>query len=308
VSKVPSPRETSRAAYVEQFHGLYFKLACHEKTASEFQSFFECIMEKHDPSFIRVKPSGREGDWKCDGFSQETGTVYQCYAPENLTAAKAAAKVREDFDGAKEKWGSNMKRWVFVWSSGRALPPQVVQLLQQLKEDHADVAIDDWNREALWQIVRALPVRDRDGLLGPAPDVTLAADTTAAEIQVLLDFLVSHETELADGGLDHLGLEDKIRRNGLTHASRVLIQTGLPVARVAEEYLKRHPDLEFADKIARALARKYDEIATEASPDADTTFLKLVRHVRAQNDGATAFWAAVGIVTYCFQLCDIFES
>ncbi len=63
------------------FHHLQFKLACYEKKGNEFQNFFADIMEKYDGSFIRVIPHGKDGDMKCDGYSQNSATLYQCYAP-----------------------------------------------------------------------------------------------------------------------------------------------------------------------------------------------------------------------------------
>src|SRR5258708_2956507 len=112
------------------YHQLLFKNACHERKGAEFQRFFEQIMQKHDPSFLPVKPSGKEGDWKSDGFSQDTGAVYQVYAPEEMTHLKAAQKIQADFVGARLKWADKMKEWIFVWSSHEALPPQVVAALQ----------------------------------------------------------------------------------------------------------------------------------------------------------------------------------
>jgi hypothetical protein len=71
-------------------------------------------LQKSDASFLTVKPMGREGDWKSDGFSLNTGTVFQCYAPEELTGAEAARKVREDFQGACKCWQEKMLAWTFV--------------------------------------------------------------------------------------------------------------------------------------------------------------------------------------------------
>jgi len=75
----------------QHYHSIVFKNVCHERKGAAFQSFFEAIMHKRDRSFISVKPAGRAGGWKCDGYSSANATVYQCYAPEELTAAKAAA-------------------------------------------------------------------------------------------------------------------------------------------------------------------------------------------------------------------------
>jgi len=111
------------------YHEIKLEVELSRRTGKSFQDFFELIMQKADSSFVMIKPMGNVGDWKADGYSMQTGTIYQCYAPEELTGPKAAAKTREDFDGARTRWKEKMRRWVFVWSSERALPPQVVSEL-----------------------------------------------------------------------------------------------------------------------------------------------------------------------------------
>ena len=159
----------NRDEFARHYHHIVFKNSCHECKGTAFQTFFERIMQKHDTSFIAVKPSGKQGDWKCDGFSQASGTVYQCYAPEGLTHAKAAAKIDEDFTGARKHWKREMLAWIFVWSAHDALPPQTTKALQTLRKGKHGVSIDDWDRERLWDIVKALPVPTREELLGPVP-------------------------------------------------------------------------------------------------------------------------------------------
>ena len=118
-----------------------------------------------------VKPVGREGDWKADGYSVNSKTIYQCYAPEGLTVAKAVDKINEDFKGARGHWQDKMQRWVFVWSSEKALPAQVVAVLEDLKSAHPTLQIADIGRAGLWGIVKDLSLADRESLLGIVPDL-----------------------------------------------------------------------------------------------------------------------------------------
>ena len=300
----------NQAEFALHYHSIMFRIACHEKKGSEFQAFFEKIMSKHDSTFISVRPSGRQGDWKCDGFSQATGTVYQCYAPKDLelTDTLAAEKIIKDFDGAKLKWDKKMKRWTFVWSGDGELPPQATQSLLDLKSNNADFPIDDLGREGLWKIVVSLPERDRIELLGIVPEISEATETTAAEVQTLLNYLSKQEIDVLEDNLDLTEIAEKIKKNKLTNDVQALIQTSLPVARVAQDYTKRHPDPDFQAIIANALASKYKEFALSGETDPDVIFWSIVKYVAHGGfDNPRSFWAAVGIVTLYFQLCDIFE-
>ena len=289
-------------------HGLQFKLACHEVKGQAFQKLFEQIMQKHDRSFILVKPSGRAGDWKCDGLSQDSGTIYQCYAPDELTASAAAKKVKEDFYGARKQWGQTMKSWVFVWSAVGSLPPQVVGALQEIRNDNKAIKIEDLGREGLWNIVKGLSEGVRTEILGVVPDLDAVSVSTTAEIQTLLKFLTreefAHETEL----LDLTEISEKLKRNRLSASIRAIVTPSIPVAKLVEKYVTRHPDPQFSAQIANNLAVHYKRLADQAL-EPDLIFWQMMKYVAAGEDSdAKTFWAATGILAYYFQLCDIFEQ
>jgi len=289
-------------------HNREFRLACHECKAAAFQSFFEKIMQKHDPTFISVKPSGREGDWKCDGFSQASGTVYQCYAPENLKETQTINKIKEDFDGAKTKWGSKMKAWVFVWSADNALSPRIVDTLLQLKTDNSALTIDDWGREALWQITANLSSEDRVDILGVVPSPHAATETSAAEIQTLLNYLAKRDMALPLDNLELTELAEKIKKNKLSEYVSIMIRTALPIAREVETYTRKHPDINHSEIVASHLVDKYKTLTKTTGIDPDMIFGGLVKYVaNKQMDQPKYYWAAIGIVTHYFQLCELFE-
>lgn len=291
------------------YHRLVFRLFCHEKQGSAFQSFFEQIMELVDRSFIKVRPSGREGDWKCDGWSQDSGRCYQVYAPEHLTDGKAAAKISTDFNGAKEKWSSQLRSWIFVWSHHDALPPQAVAALNTIKEEHeGSIAVDQWGREQLWELVKKISTDDRIALLGAVPAIRQVSDSNAAEVQTLLNFLVRNESaETDDADLGLTSLSEKIKRNKLSKAVERMISAALPVARVVEDYVSKHPDIEYSAIVATALGRAYKRAVESGMSDPDDIFGHLVQFVSQGSMVPKQYWSAVGIVAHYFQLCEIFE-
>ena len=99
---------TPREEFSLSYHEIKLELELYRRVGMSFQDLFEQIMQKSDPSFLPVKPMGQAGDWKSDGFSLNSGTVYQCYAPEAMTGAKAARKIIADFDGGRNHWKDKM--------------------------------------------------------------------------------------------------------------------------------------------------------------------------------------------------------
>ena len=290
------------------WHEQRFRLACHEKTGAEFQSFFEAIMEKADGSFIKVKPSGAEGDWKCDGYSAATAMLYQVYAPDKMKIADAAKKIKEDFAGAQEHWKDRMNGWTFVWSGEKALAPQIAALILSLREENESLDIDHWGREQLWKRVQGLTEQQRSMILGPAPAPSIARTVTAAEVQTLLNFVASQPSPKPDPDLGLTDLTEKMDRNDFSEGTRALIAAGLPVATSVRDYVDGNHDILYSAKVAEALGAMYDKIAPDYPGETDLIFALLVGEVAAGAGADTKeYWASLGIVAYYFELCDIFE-
>ena len=308
-SELTVVRPMTNEEFAFHYHEIKLELELFRRTGKSFQDFFEQIMQKADPSFIMVKPMGKAGDWKADGYSVTTKTIYQCYAPEEMTGPEAARKVEEDFAGARDHWTDRMQRWIFVWSSERALPPQVVAALASLKAAYPALAIDHMGRAGLWRIVRDLSPTDRDSLLGIVPDLSAAPITTAVEIQVLMNYL-GRQTPTTEetATFDLTPIAEKLQRNRLSEAVTNMVMPSVPVARLVHKFVTGMPDPGFSQTIAFDLAGRYKELAA-STDDPDVIFGSIIEYVLGEHHlEPKFFWAAVGIVTYYFELCDIFEK
>lgn len=97
-----------------------FQIRIYSKTATEFQTFFEDILEKAYPDFRRIRPYGKDGDAGNDGYRKDSGIYYQVYAPRipQEKEAAAAEKLVEDFYKLKEGWDeiSKIKQYNFVFN------------------------------------------------------------------------------------------------------------------------------------------------------------------------------------------------
>ena len=157
--------ELSRAYYE-----VVFELQFLKKNGNEFQDFFSEIMEKCYPrDFQRVRPWGKSGDKKNDGYLKSQRTIYQVYAPNEMAASEAIAKIEEDFHGALQHWERHLDRWIFVHNSRKGLGPEVLQKLLTLQEDNSCVDIAHWGYEELRKKAFSLGDEEIAALLGPAP-------------------------------------------------------------------------------------------------------------------------------------------
>lgn len=85
---------------------ILFKNKVYESNMQAYEDLFVRIMQHDNPNFQPVKPQGRYGDRKNDGFDQKAGVFYQVYAPEDLRFKEddAVEKLETDFKGVYSYW------------------------------------------------------------------------------------------------------------------------------------------------------------------------------------------------------------
>lgn len=151
------------------YHWLIWRIRCLESTGMEFQGLFEAVMEKLEPGrFVRIKPRGSLGDKKSDGFLLGDGTLFQVYAPEQITLDKLLSKAHDDLEGAKEHWKDELTKWVFVCniSRSRGVGADVAQLLERLKKENPQLEIAYLTDYGIWDKLKSLSPDVRNEILG----------------------------------------------------------------------------------------------------------------------------------------------
>lgn len=125
---------------------IQFWLKIHEKSGSEFQSFFEDIADKAIVGFQKIRPYGNQGDGGNDGYVHSEGAYYQAYAPSSPQEkdAEAAKKMKDDFAKLQNSgWNeiSNIKKYSFVFNDkGNGVSIEIEKALAELK--NANPAIE----------------------------------------------------------------------------------------------------------------------------------------------------------------------
>lgn len=123
---------------------LQFWNRVYKKTATEFQTFFEEIMQNAFSDFQKIKPYGNQGDGGNDGYRPSEGIYYQVYAPENPNEkeAKAAKKLKEDFEKLRTTWDqiSKIKTFYFVFNDkGDGVSIEIEKALAELKTSYKNI-------------------------------------------------------------------------------------------------------------------------------------------------------------------------
>ncbi|MFE5538856.1 ABC-three component system protein [Streptomyces sp. NPDC056492] len=285
---------------------MAFRDRYQESFEDEFQEFFSNIMEKVHPDgdFVRVRPWGKMGDRKNDGYLISQRTVFAVYAPRKPTASGIRKKVRTDFAGCLPHWDEYLDRWVFVHNDREGLGPDALKAIMEINKAQGSDVASPWGREALRKRVMDLDISDLRSLF---PDVPTFADFIEAgmeQIQPVLDHLERSRVP-AKPDLRPVP-EDKMEFNLLSDHTRHLITLGMQPAQVVRNYYRRVSDELLRDQTAQAFSDKYANLRS-LGLGPDEIYWELRKWVGGLGPSSPSREVGVyGVLSYFFEECDIF--
>ena len=286
---------------------LRFCLACLEKKGVEFESWFvELASHALGADFEPVAAYGPDGDFKCDGRRLKTGTIYQCYAPHHMKSASTTKKIDADFHGACQHWADWMQEWTLVHNRKEGLPPKVIQHIDQLRAQNADVAISVWGPPHLEaELFSKLDNAGWEAVFGFAPSAEGVDALVPTDIIPVIEAL-ERETPSPSADAIEPPSPQKLQRNDLSEDVAILLQAGRTKDALVARYFDMHPSPELGEKIAVAFRRRYAELRTEGLAP-DEIFTKLQQNAGG-GGSAKQQTAALAVLSYYFERCDIFED
>jgi len=173
---------------------LQFRNRIYEKNGTEFQSFFENIMEKVFHDYQKIQPYGKEGDSGNDGYIKSFGVYYQVYAPNEprVSKAHAASKLKIDFQKLKAIWDeiSEIKEYYFVFNdkyTGSA--KNIEAAIAELERENPNIKFDIFLAKNLQEVFFTLNEADISDL-GFDVDLTKAVKNAyeyLAKVEIELD-------------------------------------------------------------------------------------------------------------------------
>ena len=130
--------------YSMEWLSMNFDLRIYRKSGTEFQSFFENIMEKTYSDFQKVKSSG--GDGGNDGFMRKNGKYYQVYSPEDPKKVNPSKKLTEDFEKLRTSgWEkvSPLQEYNFVFNDKFSGTTKKIEItMADLKKKHPKIKFE----------------------------------------------------------------------------------------------------------------------------------------------------------------------
>ncbi|MHB8425499.1 MAG: ABC-three component system protein [Gammaproteobacteria bacterium] len=289
-------------AYYEQKFEVEFLRA----KGDAFQTLFERLMGlAYKADFMACRPWGNQGDHKNDGFLKSERRLFQVYAPNEMDAAKAIAKITEDFEGAKGHWGKHFDNWVFVHNATDGLPPHVQKLLLDFEAANLGIQLQPWCLEELRLVFRKLSVDDKSSWFGLAPTDATKMKLGFGDLKVVLERIAALPAPaMTDVKNVPMG---KIEANALSEAVARLLKEGMIKSTLVADFLSQWHDETLGERLAEAFKAEY--LRSRGGHGPNQIFAELQLWAGGDHRGTPEHELAVlTVIAYYFERCDIFEE
>lgn len=280
-----------------------FSLEFRSLTGTEFQSLFTAVMQRRYPGdFQKVKPWGKQGDKKCDGFQPTIDRVFQVYAPEQMVSTVAVSKINEDLRGAILGW--KMSKWIFVHNQYRGLPPDVVKRLAFLNRCKT-VEVGHWGEVELLNEFLSLRPGDQAAIVGAAPSPESMMRLELPDVMKVVAAVAQQEAPVGEPVLDVEA--GKLEANALSTAVRDLLLLGSRKSKLVEKFFAQYYDAMLGDRIAAAFRTKYKTLQEQGLMGDEIfyglwLFAGVGQHQSVQHENAV-----LALLAFLFEECEIFE-
>ncbi|MCF8243647.1 MAG: hypothetical protein K9J37_04535 [Saprospiraceae bacterium] len=302
--------------YEKRLARLKFRLKVYEKNGQAFEDFFVRVMQAHNPNFIPIKPQGRYGDRKNDGFDRTTGVYYQVYAPEDITARESETieKLNTDFQGLYNYWHSQVcpiKEFYFVVNDKyKGVYPSLFPELEKIKKSY-EVNADSFLAKNLEDIFLELSdeaiIDVLDGF-EPLPENISAPDySVLREVVNYLNDLPYHFS--AEEIPEHPDFARKIIFNKLSSGIARRLDNGRIHTNDIYHYFRNNS--EFPKEDLRLIFNSLYQEAVDKIPEnedkGDEVFLYILKKATPRQTKPIVE-AVLILMAYYFEFCDIYEA
>lgn len=297
------------------FVRLQFRVQMLQSEGQAFEDLFTKVMQCHNPNFRPVKPQGKIGDRKNDGFDKENGLYYQVYAPQNLknNHRSGLKKLQDDFKGLYEFWQeiSPIKQFYFVLNDKyKGAYPEIEKELSLIETNNTGIKCAPLLCKDIEDIFLGLKDSDIMDIVGCIPDAEEISDVDVSMMQEVVKYLQAKEFDFKKEVIPlKPDFEQKIAFNNLSSTVGNLLRYGDYQSYIVKDYFSLNSKFAKED-LRRIFSQLYVE-AKNAVPvvsgQNDEVFFYILNKA-SPNKRKQVQDSVIVLMAYYFEYCDIFEA
>ena len=282
-----------------------------------FEDLFSTIMREGNLDFRQVKPQGKFGDKKNDGFISSTGEYFQVYSPEEPEDKKhksGAKKALDDFKGLHEYWNDLYKVRVYnfvINDKYRGTYPEVHKSLANITKDFK-IKTRLFDAKKLEDSFLGLSRSKIEGIIGGLPDPSnISLDYSV--LNDVVEYLIRKDSHTSK--VDKLRVPDfdeKIKFNNLSdYVARMLNNASLSLYQL-EEYFDTYGSKNVRDILKIEFVEMYKKYSQNDLSD-DDIFIRILETVsnstgKVNSKKKYIRESVLVLMAYYFESCDIFKE
>jgi len=295
---------------------IIFKNKIYAADKQAFEDLFTKVKQNEDNNFKQVKPQGRFGDGKCDGFNSITGEYYQVYAPEELSGNETTllSKMNSSIDGLINFWEErnfNVNKFCYVVKDDyRAVYALLYTNLKKVSEKYGIECRILICRDLEDTFMKLDEDKMIDVLGSIIPDPYNIENVEFNIMQEVIEFLSKMKGSILKEAIPaNPDFEKKIVFNKLTKAVGAFLNFGQLQSFAIRDFFELNSN--FAKEELRIVFNNIYSQGIKEIPESDTKNDEVFQYIveKSSPKDNFAFYSAVYVLmAYYFEYCDIFET
>ncbi len=293
---------------------IIFKGKLLQADGQTFQDLFVEVMTKAHKDFHPIKPHGNKGDRKNDGFIKDTGTYYQCYAPEQLTCDQIKAKLKDTFEPLVNGWKQVAPVQAFnlvLNDRFKGCYPEIEDALADLERKHSGIKCKPFLCKDLEDVFLSLSEDNVVAQIGLIPNPNNIQSIEFSVLEEVIGYLVENcKKQTNDERLVKPDFERKLTFNGLSPQVAALLRNANYQVGTLEEYFDGSSSFVQQD-VRDCFVNIYNEasslLGNGSETQGDLVFaFSLSRAMPKQSQEIRD--SVLVLMSFYFEVCDIFET
>lgn len=300
----------------EYYAKILFKNKIFTFEGQKFQDFFIKLMHQHNSDFQPVKPQGRIGDKKNDGFEKTKGLYYQVYAPEEISENITREKLESDFVGLYRYWQSKcpITEFNFVINDKyKGVYPTIYSEILKLSKKYKNVKINIILAQDLEDIFMSLNEKEMESVLDfLIPEAEKIENLDYSIFNEVIEYILDNlESLIKIEKYVNPNFDQKIIFNNLDEKLETLLRMGSFQISIMNKFFKYNSKYTKQD-LSNRFSNLYLEAKRLFTDENNQIFFYIFEFITPKTQVNPSQVnqiqsAILVLMSYFFELCDIFE-
>ena len=295
---------------------IIFKNRLLTSNGQAYEDLFVSVMIASCLDFQPVKPHGKEGDQKNDGFNKKTGQYYQVYAPEGLSGKETITNNKLDLSikGLFNFWQniSPIKHFYYVINDHyEGVWPSTHNELAKIQDTY-QIEAETFLCKDLEEVFLLLPIEKMIEILGGfLPSSSSILDIDISVLGEIVYYLMNFNPKPIDEYFpENPDFDKKITFNKLSKYYGSLLNAAFYQDYIINEYFSLNS--QFAKhQLKLIFSDFYKEALYSIPPDIENRADHLFQFIwdkASPKNTTTVKDAVLVLMSHYFESCDIFEE